>query len=148
MTVSCLLVAAVAVGCGDEAGVADSATVSVYVSAPLCADAKSELARQGNRANDLRLRAICVDDVGGTGDARLAATGASARRATEDSTAIAYIGTLDPTAVRFSEPILEEADIPRISTDSGTAAMDKLLRALEEADDSGSLRESVTDELR
>ena len=127
---------------------AEDATVSVYVSAPLCAGAKEELARRGGRSGDLRLRAVCVDDGGSRDESRLAAIGAAARQATEDSSSIAYIGTTDPVAVRFSEPIFEEADIPRISADSGEASMTRLLRALQRTDDSGSLRESLADELR
>lgn len=120
--------------------------MSVYVSAPLCREAQQSLARGGGRAGDLRVRAVCVGDTG-TGDSRLAAIGAAARRATEDSTAIAYIGTSDPTAIRFSEPILEEADIPRVAASSGAVGMERLLSALKGADDSGSLRESLSDEL-
>jgi hypothetical protein len=145
ITVCALL--AVAAGCGDE-GVAENATVSVYVSAPLCAAAKREVARSDGRAGDVRLRVACVDDVGGSGESRLAAIGAAARRATEDSSAVAYIGTPEPAATRFSEPILDEADIPRISASSGDAGMARLLRALRRADGSGSLRESLRDELR
>jgi hypothetical protein len=136
-----------AIGCG-EAGVAEDATLSVYVSAPLCASAKQELARHESRAGDIRLRAVCVDDTGGAAASRLAAIGAAARRATEDSASVAYIGAPDPTAIRFSTPILEEADVPRISASSGAVAMAKLLRALRRADDSGSLREAVRDLLR
>ena len=122
--------------------------MSVYVSAPLCAEAKRELVRSGGRAGDLRLRVVCVDDSGSRGESRLAAIGAAARQATEDSSSVAYIGTTDPTAIRFSEPILEEADIPRISTSSGKAAAARLLRTLNRVDDSGSLRESLADELQ
>lgn len=122
--------------------------MSVYVSAPLCAEAKRELGRTDDRAGEVRLRAVCVDDAGGDGESRLAAIGAAARRATEDSTSVAYIGTPDPTAIRFSTSILEEADVPRISTNSGSSAMRRLLGALRRANDSGSLRESVRDGLR
>jgi hypothetical protein len=122
--------------------------VSVYVSASLCEEADRTLARNGGQAGDLRVLAVCVDDTRSTDESSLAAIGAAARRATEDSTAIAYIGTPDPTAVRFSEPILEEADIARVSTGSGAAGMTRLLRAVRGADSSGSLRESVRDALR
>jgi hypothetical protein len=142
-----LAVSVLLVGCGD-AGVAEDATVSAYVSAPLCAGAKRELARDDGRTGDVRLRVACVDDVGRAGEAQLAAIGAAARRATEDSSAVAYIGTPDPVAVRFSEPILEEADIPRITSKSGGSAMKRLRRALDRAGDSGSLRESLSDELQ
>jgi hypothetical protein len=134
-------------GCGDE-GVAEDATVSVYVSVPLCAGAKQTLARSDGRAGDFRVRAVCVDDTGNADLSTLSAIGAAARRATEDSSSVAYIGTEDRVAIRFSEPILDEADIPRISADSGEASMTRLLRALQRADTSGSLRESLADELR
>ena len=137
-----------ATGCGEGGGVAEDATVSVYVSAPLCAGAKQELARNDGRAGDFKVRAICADDTGNAELSSLAAIGAAARRATEDSSSVAYIGTADPVAMRFSEPILDEADIPRISADSGEASMTSLLRALQRADDSGSLRESLADELQ
>jgi dihydroxyacetone kinase len=122
--------------------------VSVYVSAPLCAGAKQELARNDGRAGDFRVRAICAYDTGNADRSTLAAIGAAARSATEDSSSIAYIGTTDLVAMRFSEPILDEADISRISADSGEASMARLLRALQRTDDSGSLRESLADELR
>lgn len=134
-------------GCGEGSGVAEDATVSAYISTPLCQGADQALTRSGGRAGDLQVRAVCVDDTG-TGGSRLAAIGAAARRATEDSAAIAYIGSPDPTAARFSEPILEEADIPRIAASSGAAGMERLLSALKQADTSGSLRESLSDELR
>lgn len=144
-TAACFLL--VAAGCGEGEGVAEDAIVSVYVSAPLCDGAEQELARSGGEAGDLRVRAVCVDD-SGRGGPGLAAIGGAARRATEDSTTIGYIGTPDPVAARFSEPILEEADIPRISASSGAAGMSQLLGALRRAGDSGSLRESLGDELR
>jgi hypothetical protein len=135
-------------GCGEGGGVAEDATVAVYVSTPLCAGAKQELVRSDGRAGELRVRAVCADDTPNADLSILAAIGAAARRATEDSSAVAYIGTTDPAETRFSKPILEEADIPRISADSGKASMTRLLRALQRADDSGSLRESLADELR
>lgn len=145
LTALCALLIAAA-GCGEGDVVAEDATVSAYVSAPLCAEARRELANSGDRATGVRLRTICVDDTGADGS-RLAAIGAAAREATEDSSSVAYIGAADPTAIRFSEPILEEADIARISADSGKAAMTTLLAALRSADTSGSLREAIRDEL-
>lgn len=120
-------------GCGEE-GTTEGATLSVYVSRPLCAGARQALREDGPRAGEFRLRAVCVDDTGGSGGTRLAAIGAAARRATEDSTAIAYVGTRDPIAIRFSEPILEAADVARISAGSGRAAVDRLRRALGRAE--------------
>jgi hypothetical protein len=133
-------------GCGEQ-GVAEDATVAVYVSAPLCAEAERGMGRGGETMAEVELRTVCVDDVGGPGESRLAAIGAAARQAIEDSSSIAYIGTRDPVAVRFSEPILEEAGIPRISAASGSAGVTRLLRALSRIDDPDSLRESLVDEL-
>jgi hypothetical protein len=151
-----LLVAAA--GCGAPEGVAENAIVTAYVSSPLCGEAKQALADRNGRAGDVRIRAACVDDVGrssGGGarqrsrpsESRLAAIGAAARRASEDSTSVAYLGTLEPVAVRFSEPILEEAGIARISSRSGAAAMERLLRAIRRSGDAASLRESVDESL-
>jgi hypothetical protein len=78
---------------------------------------------------------------------KLATIGANARRATEDSTAVGYIGEPTKAASRFSEPILEAAGIAQLPEVSGAIAMRKLLKAVEEAGGSGSLRESVHDEL-
>jgi hypothetical protein len=77
----------------------------------------------------------------------LAQIGANARRATEDSTAIGYVGEPTRAASRFSEPILKEAGIAQLSGISGATAMSKLLEAAGEASDSSSLRESVHDAL-
>lgn len=120
--------------------------MTAYVSAPLCAEAKRVLAQAGGRAGDVRVRAVCVDDAGADGS-RLAAIGAAARRASEDSTSVAYLGAPDPVAVRFSEPILEEAGIARISNRSGAIAMESLLRAIRRSGDAASLREAVYDRL-
>jgi hypothetical protein len=121
--------------------------VSVYVAAPLCAEAKRELAREGGQAGDVRVRAVCLPSAESDGKLDLARIGANARRATEDSTTVGYIGEPTRAATRFSEPILESAGIAQISESSGAAAVQKLLRAVDEAGDSGSLRESVDDEL-
>jgi len=131
-------------GCGSG-GVAKDATVTVYVSAPLCAGARQELARNGDREGDVRVQALCLGDTGGGN--RLAAIGANARRATEDSTTVGYIESPDPTAIRFSRPILDEADIALVASSSGTAAMTRLLQAIRDAGSSGDLRNSVHDEL-
>jgi hypothetical protein len=145
LMVACILL--LAVGCGEGEGVADGATVSAYVAAPLCAEAKRELARDGGEAGGVRVRAVCLPSVESGRKLDLAAIGANARRATEDSTAIGYIGEPTKAATRFSAPILESANVPQLSESSGAVAMSKLLRALDEADTSGSLRESIDDEL-
>ncbi len=131
------------VGCGEGGGVSAGATVSAYVVAPLCRGAKVELTRAGGRAGDVRVRAVCLANVRSGDRLSLAQIGANARRATEDSTAVAYLESPDPAANRFSDPILKSAGIPRIASNSGVAAMARLLRAIREAGGSGSLREAV-----
>ena len=73
--------------------------------------------------------------------------GANARRATEDSTTVAYIADRDPTAARFSRSILESAGVAQLPpSPSGAVAMTKLLNAIKEAG-SSNLRESVEESL-
>jgi hypothetical protein len=134
-------------GCGESGGVAEGATAGVYVAAPLCAEAKRELARDGGRTGDVRIHAICLPSAERGRKLDLATIGANARRATEDSTTVGYIGDPTRAATRFSEPILESAGVAQLSESSGAAAMRKLLRAVAEAGGSGSLRESALDEL-
>jgi hypothetical protein len=138
----------VVAGCGESEGVADGATVTAYVAAPLCAGAKRELAREGGQAGDVRVRVICLPGVESKGKLDLATIGANARRATEDATTVGYIGEPTRAASRFSEPILETAGIAQLSQSSGAVAMKQLLRAVDEAGNSGSLRESVNDALK
>jgi hypothetical protein len=95
----------------------------------------------------VRIRVTCLPSAASKGKLDLAQIGANARRATEDSSSIAYIGEPTRAASRFSEPILETAGIAQLSEISGAAAMKQLLRAVEEAGGSGSLRESVHEEL-
>jgi hypothetical protein len=138
-----LLVAGV--GCGEGEGVAAGATVTAYVEAPLCAGAKRELAREGGRAGDLKVRAVCMERVEDGKRLDLATIGANARRATEDSAAVGYLEP--PVTPSFSRPIVEAANIAVIRTSSGKAAMAQLLQAIIEADDSISLRNQVRETL-
>jgi len=134
-----------AAGCGESEGVADGAAVTAYVAAPLCAEAERELAKEGGGAGEIRVRVVCLAPVDRGGRLDLAAVGANARRATEDSTAIAYIER-PGQAARFSEPIVDSAGIAWISSDSGAAAIQRVLDAVAESD-SSSLRSSVNDAL-
>jgi hypothetical protein len=126
-------------GCGEGEGVAEDAAVTAYVAAPLCADA------QGGRAGDVRVRVVCLAPVEGRGRIDLAQVGANARRATEDSTAIAFVEQEGP-AGRFSQTIVDSAGIAWIKASSGASAMQRVLTAVEESDPS-SLRASVHDAL-
>jgi branched-chain amino acid transport system substrate-binding protein len=146
------------IGCGASDGVAEDATVSVYVSAPLhgeeaargsqmCAGAKRQLALRGGRAGDVRVRVVCLDDTGGSSEWRLAAVGANARRAVEDSSTVAYVGELEPEATRFSRPIVEAAGIAQVSEVSGSTAMGEILKAIDAAGDGDQLRQAVSESL-
>jgi branched-chain amino acid transport system substrate-binding protein len=144
LTVCALLLGA---GCGESEGAAKGATVSVYAAASLCSEARDELARDGGRAGDVRVRVICLPSAESSRKLDLARIGANARRATEDSTTVGYIGEPTRAASRFSEPILEEAGIAQLSETSGAVGIKKLLKAVDEAGSSSSLRESVKDAL-
>ncbi|HEX7244494.1 MAG TPA: hypothetical protein VF245_02885 [Solirubrobacterales bacterium] len=120
--------------------------MTAYVEASLCAKARQELARQGGEAGGIRIRAVCLPSPHKDGKLDLATIGANARRATEDSTAVAYLEAPNPRASRFAHPILEIAEIPWIASSSGQKAMAQLLKLIPEAD-SGSLRRSLQDKL-
>jgi hypothetical protein len=134
-----------AAGCGSS-GVSKDATITAYVEAPLCASAKHELAKHGGGAGDLRVRAVCLPSPHEAKKLSLATLGANARRATEDSTSVAYLEAPDPEASRFVHPILETAEVPWISNSSGSEAMSRLLTLIPDAN-SGSLRESLREDL-
>jgi hypothetical protein len=142
-----LLVAAVSVllaagvGCGEGEGVSSGATVAAYVEAPLCAGAKRELASEGAHAGDVQVKAVCLSKTRDGKQLDLAAIGVNARRATEDSTTVAYLEP--PSTPSFSRPIIEAANIAVIRTSSGENAMAQLLHAIAEADASSSLRDQV-----
>ncbi len=121
--------------------------MSVYVAAPFCAEAERELEQGSGEAGDVRIRSVCLPSAESSGKLDLSRIGANARRAIEDATTIGYIGEPTRFASRFSEPILEAAGITQLTETSGIAAMKKLLRAVDEAGDAGSLRASVNDAL-
>jgi hypothetical protein len=133
-----------AVGCG-EGGVADGATVSVYVAASLCAEAERELKQEGGEAGEVEVRTVCLSATESGGRADLATAGANARRATEDSSSVAFLEAPGPAA-KFSQSIVEAAGIAWVKTDSGTVEMRQILSALDEAG-SSSPRDAVRDTL-
>lgn len=140
-----ILAAGALSGCGGDEGVADGATVRVYVEAADCPAAEGALAAAGGEAGDLKVEAICLPPVEGValGSHRLelATVGGNARRATQDSSAVAFIEPPGP-ANRFAQPIVEEAGIAFVRSSSGGEAMHSVLAAVEEAG-SSSLREDV-----
>lgn len=148
-----LVVAAVGGGCGEE-GAAEGAELTVYVSAPLrgaeadqgrrlCAEVR-ESARIEGSVRSHRLRVVCLDASGGDGRWTLAKVGGNARRATEDSTTVAYIGEPSLAARRQSRPIVEAADIAELGGISGRQAVEQIATALRE-DDSNDPRAAVYD---
>jgi len=143
---ACVLLVAVVAGCGGGEGVAQDATVTAYVEASLCAGAKQELVSQGGRAGDLRVQAACLPSARSHAKLNLATLGANARRATEDSTTVAFLEAADPAAARFTHPILETAEVPWLAGSSGKATMSRLLELIA-ASGSGSLRQTLREEL-
>jgi ABC-type branched-subunit amino acid transport system substrate-binding protein len=141
-----VLLAVIAVGCG-EGGAASGATVRVYVSAPLrgpeagvgreiCQGARAGAARSGGAVGDLELEVVCLDAAGKTGRWTLAKVGSNARRATEDSTAVAYVGEPDPRARKQSRPIVAAAEIAAIGGVSGEEAVERVVAAIDEGNES------------
>jgi ribonuclease HII len=133
-----LALAPLAAGCGGG-GASAGATVSIYAAAPLCREAG-----KGAHAGDLVVRVVCLPPVEQGGEADLAAAGADARRATEDSTSVAYLEAPGPAA-EFGRTVVESADIAWIETNSAAAAMHRILEALE--GDGSSPRQAVLDEV-
>jgi branched-chain amino acid transport system substrate-binding protein len=138
------LLAAVS-GCGEE-GAAAGAVVRVYVSAPLrgpeaaagqrlCDEAR-EQAGQGKGGEGHEVRVVCLDASGDGGGWTLAQVSANARRATEDSTTIAYVGEPEAAAREESRPIVEAAGIAELGGLSGREAVAMVERAMAEGDTS------------
>lgn len=136
-------IAALLAGCGG--GASAGATVSVYVGAPLCAAAKQKLAAAGAATGELTVRVACLAPDDSRGRVDLAAAGANARRATQDSAAVAYLEAPGP-AGKFSRTIVEAAGIAWTTSRSGGAGMGRILTAIEEAG-TGSVRDSVREKL-
>lgn len=139
-----LLLVAGAAGCG-EGEAASGATVSIYVAAPLCREAREGLAAAGGRAGELDVRAVCLAEIARGARADLAVAGGNARRASEDSTAVAYLEAPGPAA-KFTRSIVEAAKIAWIETGSGSAVVPRVLRALDERG-SSSPRSAVLDQV-
>jgi hypothetical protein len=146
--VAALLALAIAVGaagCGEDEGVADGATVTVYVEASLCEGLDGRVVKAETADGSVQIRSVCLAKAGGERGVELATVGANARRAIEDSTTIAYLG--EPgTAARFSRPILEAAGVAFVPSSSGTRAMRQILDAVSAADPN-SLRNDVRETL-
>jgi hypothetical protein len=134
-------------GCGEGEGTAKGATVTAYVSAQLCVEAKTRLRERGPRAGEVRVRVVCLPSANrGDGSLDLAALGTGARRVTEDSSSVAYAESAGP-ANRVVPPIVEAAGIAITYTSSGALAMNRITRAVRDAGGADSIREGVADEM-
>jgi hypothetical protein len=123
-------------GCGGE-GAEEGAELTVYVSAPgqrLCDEARAE-ARGVKTAGGHSLRVVCLD-AGSGGSGTLARVGGNARRATEDSTTVAYIGEPSREIRKQSRPILDTAEIAQLGELDGREAIETVIGALDEGDSS------------
>ncbi len=143
--IACLLAVVLVSGCGEE-GAAAGATVRIYVSAPLhgaeaaagrrlCAGAREEAVRSSGKVGDLKLEVVCLDAAGKGGRWTLAQVGADARRATEDATAVAYVGEPDRRARKQSRPIVAAAEIAEIGGVSGEEAVAEVVAAIRDGDE-------------
>jgi hypothetical protein len=128
-------------GCGSP-GVEKGAVVTVYSGAPVCAAARGELGRSGGETDDVRVRAICTKAPERRGRLDLAAIGASARRAVQDSRTVAFLQA-PGAGNRFARPILEEAEIGLVADRSGARGMARILAALESRGSGESPREAI-----
>jgi len=142
---ACLLVAlgGSATGCG-EAGISAGAVVSVYVEAPLCQGVRQQLKQTNGGVGEVEVRAVCLPAVESRGRLDLARAGENARSASEDSTAVAYLGPPGPAA-KFTRPVLDAAEIADLRGADGAEEMAKVLGALRDPD--GDPRDAVFDAL-
>jgi len=126
-----VLALAALAGCGADAGTDGDAELTIFVSAPLSGPARAEgqaIAAGARRAlgdADGRAGGVAVVarflDVAGRNESRFdpVTAAANARRASERSTTIAYIGELDSGATRASLPITNSAGILQVAPGSG-----------------------------
>jgi hypothetical protein len=125
------VVAALAIaGCGSPPADGDP-SLTIYVSAPLTGPARADgqdvadgarlaLEDAGGEAGGVPVEAKYLD-IAGRNESRWdpVSAGRNARAATQDSTAIAYIGELDSAASRTSVPITNSADLLQVAPGSG-----------------------------
>jgi hypothetical protein len=143
-----LVALAAVAGCGSGSGVDEGASVHVYVGFGLCPEARDPLFEAKGKAGEVEVQLVCLKPVSGAGEGTidLARQGANARRASEDSAAVALIEA-PGRAAEFAQPIVEGAGIAFVEAKDGAAGMERVLKAIEEAGTSGSPREKVRDGL-
>jgi branched-chain amino acid transport system substrate-binding protein len=116
---------AVASGCGASVDQGAEGPLTVYVSVPLRGDsavegmdirdgAKLALDDAGGMTGDVDVELRVLDDAG-RGGWTAGAVADNARRASEDTSAIAYIGEFESGATRISLPITNQAIVPQVS---------------------------------
>jgi hypothetical protein len=127
-------------GCGEGSGVEVGAPVNVYAGAKVCREARDAL--PSGPVGSVRVRVVCLEPVVVGGRLDLAAAGANARRAVEDSSSVAYLEA-PGSAIPVTRPILEEADLRLIATGSGADGMATVLGLLRSRDGDEAPRESV-----
>ena len=103
----------------------------MYVSEPLCSEAEAGLARRGSEVDGVDVGIVCLPAVVEKGRLDLATAGAQARRATQDSTTVAFV-VPEGREVQYTRPILKEADIAVLEAESGSKAIGEVLDALAE----------------
>jgi hypothetical protein len=130
-------------GCGGG-GVSAGATVAVYVAPSLCREARG-VASVAQGRSDLMTRVVCLAAAEPGGGTALAVAGRNARRATEDSTAVAFLEAPGPTA-KFTRSIVDAAGVAWIEAASGRSAMSRVIAALD-GRGSASPRSAVLDQV-
>ncbi len=122
-----LSVAGLAAGCGST--VQEGSKLTVYMSVPqhgpqaaigraTFEGANRALMDAGGEAGGAQVELVELDDTSGKGPGATwsqAQVAANARRATEDSTSIAYIGELESDATRVSAPITNSAGLLQLT---------------------------------
>jgi hypothetical protein len=132
-----------AIGCGGGDEVAEGAVVHVYVSAPLCGEAKAAASGEKGDAGGVRARVRCLPPSEGRGGVLdLVAIGSGTRGAVQDSSSVALIEARG-RANSFSRPILDEAEVALVAGGSGSRAMAMVLAALEARGGEETPREAV-----
>ena len=132
-----IALAGMAGGCGGSGDDGGDPSLTVYLGVPLSGvdarqglalaeGARSALAAAGEEAGGVAGDVVVIDTGPGASPSRPAAGGAhavraaeAAREATQDSTAIAYIGELESEATRTSLPITNDAGMLQISPSAG-----------------------------
>lgn len=127
-----ILAAALALAaCGGGDGDAKAgATLTIYSSLPLQGDSRPQsedmvrghklaLAERHNRAGQFKIRYVSLDDAtAATGKWEPGRVSENARKAVRDDSTIAYLGEYNSGASAISLPILNEAGIPQVTTNT------------------------------